>query len=214
VSPRSADADLRRSLLAAAAHIVANEGAAALSLRRLAAEVGTSTMAIYTHFGSMVQLRRAVRLHAFARFGQALAAVERTDDPVADLILLGWAYYGNGLRDPDLYRAMFMETPLDEEDAGVGVETFDVLVEAVERCIAAGRFTADDATAVALQLWVLQHGAVSLQLTGFLDADQAAATTTTVGGHLLEAFGDDPLTLAASFETATRRAATAGEPSR
>ena len=41
----------------AAARLIATDGLASLTLRRLTREVGTSTMAIYTHFGSMDELR-------------------------------------------------------------------------------------------------------------------------------------------------------------
>src|SRR5438477_232205 len=49
------------ALIEAAARLIATEGASGLTLRRVAEEVGTSTMAVYTHFGGMPELRRAVR---------------------------------------------------------------------------------------------------------------------------------------------------------
>src|SRR5438045_8769349 len=80
-------AEARRALIEAAARLIATEGAAALTLRRVADEVGTSTMAIYTHFGGMSELRRAVRQEGFARLAARAARVRETDDPVADLAL-------------------------------------------------------------------------------------------------------------------------------
>ena len=115
------------------ARLIATEGADGLTLRRVADEVGTSTMAVYTHFGGMTELRREVRREGFARLGAALTAVELTGDAVADLVLLGWAYYSNGTTNPNLYRAMFMDGPVGEADAEVGRETFDQLVTGVRR---------------------------------------------------------------------------------
>src|SRR5436189_5969729 len=57
--PRSTQ--LRSALIEAAARLIAAKGAAGMTLRGLAEEVGTSTMAVYTHFGGMPELRRAVR---------------------------------------------------------------------------------------------------------------------------------------------------------
>ena len=51
VSPRTADPALRVTLIETAARLIAEHGTDALTLRRLASEVGASTMAIYTHFG-------------------------------------------------------------------------------------------------------------------------------------------------------------------
>src|SRR3954452_4400703 len=160
----SKSSDLRSALIEAAAQLIATEGAAGLTLRGVADAVGTSTMAIYTHFGGMPELRRAVRREGFARLAEHLAAVRETEDAVADLALLGRAYYDNALSNPHLYRVMFMEQPLDEADAAARTETFEVLVAAMQRCIEDGRFAPADAADLATQFWALGHGVVSLQL--------------------------------------------------
>ncbi|MGH8570384.1 MAG: helix-turn-helix domain-containing protein, partial [Gammaproteobacteria bacterium] len=67
MSPRAADERVRLALIEAAARVLARDGPDALTTRRLASEVGTSTMALYTHFGGMDDLRRAVRLEWFER---------------------------------------------------------------------------------------------------------------------------------------------------
>ncbi len=168
---RVADPAVRAALIESAAQILATEGASRLTLRHLAQQVGTSTMAIYTHFGGMDQLRLEVCAEGFRRLATHLAAVERTDDPVADLIALGAAYTTNARENPHLYRAMFLDrlpiaTPVDvglgtpdgragrteagddpaTDTAGSGLvdeslATFEMLVEVTERCVAAGRFT-------------------------------------------------------------------------
>src|SRR2546423_3555500 len=117
VDDRSEKADARAALIDTAARLIATEGPAALTLRRIADEAGTSTMAIYTHFGGMPELRRAVRREGFARLAASLARVDETEDPVADLAMLGAAYYETALSNPDLYRVMFMEQPLDDPHA-------------------------------------------------------------------------------------------------
>ena len=65
--------NLRPALIEAAARLIATEGASGLTLRRVADAVGTSTMAIYTHFGGMPELRRAVRREGFARLAARAA---------------------------------------------------------------------------------------------------------------------------------------------
>src|SRR5436305_1858089 len=177
--------NLRPALIEAAARLIATEGASGLTLRRVADAVGTSTMAIYTHFGGMPELRRAVRREGFARLTARLAAVGETDDPLADLARIGHAYYENATAHPDLYRIVFMEQPLDEADAVIGSESFRFLDAGVARCIAAGIFRDADATELATQLWALGHGGVTLQLAGLLTAEQASRCLL---GTLLELF--------------------------
>jgi AcrR family transcriptional regulator len=209
VSPRTADPALRTTLIEVAARLIAEQGSAGLSLRRLASEVGSSTMAIYTHFGSMDEVRRAVRREGFGRLATHLAAVEESGDAVADLNMLGWAYYRNAVTNPNLYRAMFMEHPLDAADADVGVESFLHLVACVNRCIGAGRFDAADPLELTTQLWAMEHGIISAHLAGIpplLVTEQVIATIAAAAANLCKAFGDDPRSTGRSIGTARRRA--------
>lgn len=192
MSPRVADPAIRTALIEAAAQVTATEGSSALTLRRVAGEVGTSTMSVYTHFGSMDELRRAVRVEGFARLREHLNAVADTGDPVADLAHLGQAYYLTAVENPNLYRAMFMDGPVDEDDKETGLETFDRLVAGVQRCMDAGRFRPDDPRALALQLWGLQHGMITLQFAHMLTPDEALRGVLGAGYNLILAFGDDP----------------------
>jgi AcrR family transcriptional regulator len=203
MSPRSADPGVRMALLETAARIIATEGLGKLTLRRLAHDAGTSTMAIYTHFGGMTELRREIRREGFARLGARQAAVATTGDPVADVWSLGLAYYGNAIENPNLYQAMFMDGPVDAGDAGVGLETFGQLVTTVQRCIDAGRFDPADPRALATQLWALVHGLVTLQLARLLSTEQVLGCLDDGARHLVTAFGDDPRAFGRSLAHAT-----------
>jgi AcrR family transcriptional regulator len=196
--------DLRPALIDAAARLIAAEGPPALTLRRVAEEVGTSTMAIYTHFGGMAELRRAIRREGFARLAAQLAGVPETDDAVADVALLGLAYYLNAVRDPDLYRVAFMEQPLDADDATVGSEAFGRLVEGFERCIASGRFDAAEASALANEFWALGHGVITLQLAQLISAEEAIRCLDGAVLKLFTANGDDPAAARRSLDRARR----------
>lgn len=204
VSPRPAKPALRTALVEAAARIVANEGVTDLTLRRVAEEVGTSTMAIYTYFGGMSGLRRAVRHEGFARLADHLAQVSTSDDPVADISMIGLAYYVNGISNPDLYRVMFIEQPLDAEDARVGMNTFHTLVAAAERCIEAGRFGPGDPIDIATELWAITHAFVTLQLAGLLPPSEALDRYASAGRHLLIGLGDDPAAVDRAHASARR----------
>jgi AcrR family transcriptional regulator len=183
---------MRTALIEAAARLIAMEGTAGLTLRRVAEEVGTSTMAIYTHFGGMSELRRAVRREGFARLAGRAAQLRESDDPVAHLAILGREYYEHAMSNPHLYRVMFMEQPLDDDDAAARSETFDILVAGVERCIASGRFAPANPTDLATQFWAVGHGVTTLQLAQLLSIEEALTCVSGALLNLFTAWGDDP----------------------
>jgi AcrR family transcriptional regulator len=207
VSPRVADPAVRAALIEVAAGITAAEGRSALTLRRLAKDVGTSTMAIYTHFGGMDDLRREVRREGFARLGAHLSSVQRTRDPVADLGLLGWAYYVSATRDPNLYRAMFLDGPVDAEDFDAGLETFEQLVAAVGRCVEAGRFSPADPVHLATEFWSVTHGLISLQFANLLPAGEAIDRLASMSLSLYLGYGDEAPAAKRSMALTSKRAA-------
>ncbi|MBV9486602.1 MAG: TetR/AcrR family transcriptional regulator [Frankiaceae bacterium] len=176
---RTVEPEVRRRLIEAAAQLLADEGPSALSTRRLASSVGTSTMAVYTYFGGLPQLVQAVVDEGFTRLAAHLAAVPRTDDAAHDLLQLGWAYRQNAMENRELYAVMFGTASLggyrrSESELEQGRYTFDVLVAATERAMADGQFRRDDAECVAAQLWSALHGFVMLELAGFFEAHQDA----------------------------------------
>ena len=186
------DSSLRGELIDAAAALIAKEGTAALTLRRLAAEVGTSTMAIYTHFGGMEPLRRAIREEGFARLAARLAEVDPRAEPLDRLVELCFAYREWGVRNPDLYRAMFMEQALEAEEAAACASTFEALVGAVRSCEEEKLLAGGGPTeARASELWVAGHGVVTLRIAGLLSEEQASGCAAAVVAHLLNAFGAD-----------------------
>lgn len=175
----------RDLLIEAAARVLAEEGPAAVTARRMAVEIGASTMAVYTHAGSMDELLAAVHTEGFVRFHRRLSAVGRTDDPLADLHGLGVVYRRFARSEPHLYGAMFGRTLADAalttEQAEQALSTFGILRDAVARAIDAG-LLAGDPDAAASQIWATVHGFVSLELAGLLfDARPARAYDALLG---------------------------------
>src|SRR5688500_10824491 len=103
----SEQTDVRRRLIEVAADLLSEEGPSALSARRLARDAGTSTMAVYTHFGGMPALVRAVVAEGFARLYDRVAEVAPSDDPLVDLTAAAAAYRAHALAEPHLFFVMF-----------------------------------------------------------------------------------------------------------
>lgn len=203
MSPRAANPAVRPALIQAAARLLATGGPGNLSTRRLAAEVGTSTMTIYTHFGSMDDLHAAVRSDGFARIASALGSHAAGEDSVANLAAGGMAYLDAALAEPELYRAMFNHRPPPGDDAGN--EVFDLLVDRVRRCIEAARFTDADPSQCptwAGEVWTALHGMATLALAGVLPGDSHRFLLTDMIFRLAIGFGDDPVTARRSVDQA------------
>lgn len=169
---RSAEtADVRRRLLESAAMLLDEAGPDALTARRLARATGTSTMAVYTHFGGMPALVKEIVVEGFKRLAEHVSDPPQTSDPIDDLLQMAFHYRANALENPHLYSVMFGATSLGgyslaPEERAVGLYTFVVLSEAVDRAMALGALRRDNPALVAQQLWAAMHGYVMLELAG------------------------------------------------
>lgn len=197
---------VRDQLVESGIRLFEREGLQALSARNLAAEAGTSTMAVYTHFGGMTGLIDAIAGEAFARFTQALTEVPETDDPVADFFVMGAHYRAFALANPRRYQLMFgtsaeslnrFHTDLtvtgkasDHDEFSV---SFDALLNVVRRMIAAGRIRDDGESAIAGRLWSLSHGEVALEIAGFFGHEGHGITQilAPLTVDVLTGMGDD-----------------------
>ncbi len=164
--------DVTRRLLDEGARIIAEQGPAGLSMRKLAAAVGTSTMAVYTRFGDKDRLLRAMYSDGFGRLGEGLSAVSR--DSAESLLDLGRAYRSFALENRHLYGLMFGPVPPDFEPSADNImtaeATYQALVDAVVVAVEHAIFVGDPAR-IARHLWTVVHGMVSLELSGKLPAN-------------------------------------------
>jgi AcrR family transcriptional regulator len=201
-------AESRRRLLDAALRLLADGGPEALQARRLAAEVGASTMAVYTYFGGMGQLITEVVREGYIWFGRRLAEVPRGDDPVADLLALGMAYRGYALENPQLYRLMFGANAPGGRRAGndpsvaaaaealpEAQAAFAQLVDLVARVMRASAGAGQERPGpAAFQIWSALHGYVLLEVAGFFHAigDSEERLLLPLLAKLVVGVGADP----------------------
>jgi AcrR family transcriptional regulator len=175
--PRTHDEKLRLRLLDEGGRLLAEEGPAALTVRRLAERAGTSPSAVYSLFGDKWGLVEEMFREGFRRFAERIAALKPSDDPVADLDALGAAYRANGRANPHLYDLMFGQ-PFPqfqprEEVGALAMGTFGALVEAVGRCVDAGLLEGDSFTLAAI-FYSLIDGLTGLELIGWLGSPERA----------------------------------------
>lgn len=169
--PKTHDDALRGRLLASAAELISTDGVDALSLRKLAADVHTSTTAVYSLFGGKPGLIRTVYLEAFEGFERELRAAAKSDDPAEDLIQLGLAYRRYALAQPHLYALLFTDAArayLQQHEllAEVSASAFAILYDTAQRGVEAGVYVDEQPDVIAVSAWGLVHGLMSLELQG------------------------------------------------
>ena len=101
--PREHGEAERAALLAATAGIIGAEGAAAVTVRRVAAAAGVSTRAVYSLFGDKDGLLRGVFTVIAETMRRLHEAVPVADDPVTEIRPLALAYRAGALEQPNLY---------------------------------------------------------------------------------------------------------------
>ena len=169
-NPRGEGSKLADEIVAGAKAIVERTGTDdAVTLRSVAREVGIAAPSIYAHFADRDAVLWGLVDQVFDDISaQVEAVLVGHDDPVDRLVAGCEGYVAYGLDHPALYRVLFARQFPEEPDDGslpVGGEAFAVLVDAVERCVAAGRSTSTDPFADATAVWVAMHGMVSLWST-------------------------------------------------
>ncbi len=163
----------RAALLAAASRLLAEEGPEALTVRRIAAEAGVSTMGVYSRFGGKDGVLDALFREGFERLLAELGEQPPGADPVADLAAACRAYRRFAVAHATHYALMFQGAvpgfePTDESRA-VALASYQVLVDRVRRGLAAGVFApVASAERLAYAVWATCHGAVTLELLGLL----------------------------------------------
>jgi AcrR family transcriptional regulator len=172
---------LRRAILDAAGRLLAEYGPQALTVRRVAAEVGCSTTVLYTMFGGKVGLADALYREGFERLTRRLEEAEKAhdapEDPVARAAALAIAYRESALADRNYYDVMFGRAipgfEPSQESLAVGDASLGMLADAVREAMDAGVLIEGDPKAVAEVLWAAAHGVVSLELAGHFTPEVA-----------------------------------------
>jgi AcrR family transcriptional regulator len=173
MSPRRApDLDLRREQITRLARDVAEaEGWAAVTMRRLAGDLGATQPVLYSAFAGRQALIDAVALDGFSLLGAALRAVEAT--PMARM----QAYLDFAAANPRLYEAMFSMP----SDLRFGRGTHQPLTHAFTALREAfpphdedteGTGVGDERAEVA---WAALHGLAALQAGGRLPPERRQA---------------------------------------
>jgi AcrR family transcriptional regulator len=182
---------LRSAVIETAGEILARDGAAGLTMRRLAAALGCTTTVLYTMFGGKQGLIDAMYREGFERLTARMRAIPSDAPPAERLRLSGLAYRENALASPQLYQLAFggaaPEHRPGPEAAAAAEASLEPLIEIVQACIDAGIFRPENPRFIAQVLTAAAHGAVSLELSHYFwshaEAEQRYSTLTAAAAQ-------------------------------
>ncbi len=164
--------DLRAALLTEAAAMIAEGGAASLTMRAIGQRLGVSRAAPYRHFADQTALLVAVAANAFHRLRDRLQATVAgaSRSNVGRLRRVGEEYVHFALENPAHYRLMYGREALTREDLPELREAAEALFEQFVDVIRAhqrsGTIKRQDPRGQAYVAWSAVHGLASLVIEG------------------------------------------------
>ncbi|HWL41747.1 MAG TPA: TetR/AcrR family transcriptional regulator [Ilumatobacter sp.] len=176
------------ALIRAAHTILESAGPEALTVRRIAAEAGMSTMNVYSRFEGKHGVIDELYADGFRRLAAQLQAVPTTDDVVHDILSVMDAYRRFAIDNPTYYRVMFRSATLpsytpSSPALAVAFTCLQSMTARVELAQARGdvaTFPDWSAQEIAAWLWANCHGLVSVEAS---DVSVPAVSWATVFDH-------------------------------
>jgi AcrR family transcriptional regulator len=165
-------------VLNAAISILDEEGPDGFTVRAIALRADVAPMAIYNHFNGVNGVLEALWIEGFDRLRQAITF--DSPEPGEDLRNAGRSYRLFALENRGLYTVMFMHRFRNFEPSleasQIAAQTYETLVDNVERCQRNELFAQAPARDTAQVIWSACHGYVSLELLGINFAADREAT--------------------------------------
>jgi AcrR family transcriptional regulator len=131
--------------------MVQQHGVDALSMRGVAQEVGTSTRAVYSLFGSKDGLVAAISVHAFNVLREGVEGQPTTSSPAEDLIAVGLVFRRFVREHPSVFKMAFqggqMRTHPAVRDASfAALQVLKMRIARLEEAGILQGFSVEDAT--------------------------------------------------------------------
>lgn len=188
--------DLKVSLIEAANKILLRDGADALSLRAIAAEVGVSHMAPYAHFKNKKELIKSVAESGFVKMAETMETVafelkkDKSLTPGELVLAYGASYLEFATLNPQLYRLMLgqvetsgRKTKKDDIEQAVSADSVNSpFIESTKKpfillreAFALRGDNDEKVKAQALGAWSMVHGMAALIIEGHIQVPKGTS---------------------------------------
>ncbi len=195
--PKEHDEQTALALLDAAERLVAADGLEALSVRRVARQVGTTTRAVYSLFGSKDGMVIALGVRAFDLLWAAIDSSPTTADPAADLVEAGVGVFRRfALEHPALFRLAVQQAAvaadLAERFCGAAEHAMGGLGCRITRLAEADRLGAREMPQAACEFHALCEGLAALELRCSFPPEAAESIWRDALAALVAGWGAHP----------------------
>ncbi|ENV37110.1 hypothetical protein F959_01918 [Acinetobacter venetianus RAG-1 = CIP 110063] len=168
--------DRRELMTQAAVELLEQDGPNAMTVRKITAKIGMSSIAVYTEFGSMENLVASVVDYGFLQLIQKFQQLPSTDNVLLDLWQIVCVVREFALAHRHLYAVMFAAESVggyqrsgDELEQGIETLKFlhKICVKAVDE-----KFFSSSSRHATQHIWATMHGRLMLELAGYLSNDK------------------------------------------
>jgi AcrR family transcriptional regulator len=163
-----------KRIAVAARRLLDKEGVEAVTMRRVAAAVGVTAMAVYRHYPDRKGLLNALADEGFRELAERLDAVRSSGSFEERLTRVLDVNLTFGFENPRLFELMFL-TPREgarqyPKDFAAGKSpTANLWAQLLEEGMASGYFRKDDLWAIVFETGALMQGLMMLYLGGRVD---------------------------------------------
>lgn len=161
------------ALIEAARTILEADGPEGLTVRRIAAEAGMSTMNVYSRFNGKDGVIDELYADGYRRLADALGAVPATGDVVIDIVGTMAAYRMFAVENPTYYRIMFRTAAVSnfhpsDESSELAYSCLESLARRITIAQERGEIAIHDGWSpveIAGWIWATCHGLVALEMS-------------------------------------------------
>lgn len=165
-------------ILSAARRLLDEEGADAVTMRKVADAAGITAMAIYRHFPDREGLLNAIADQGFEELAEQLKNMRFSGEMEQRLTKMVEIYLDHALGNSRLFELMFLtpragarQYPRDFK-AGLS-PTANLMVDTLQEGMESGYFRKDDAWEIVFEMGALSHGLIMLYLGGRMNVTRA-----------------------------------------
>lgn len=168
--------DRRELMTQAAVELLEQDGPNAMTVRKITAKIGMSSIAVYSEFGSMENVVASVVDYGFLQLLQKFQQLPDTDNILSDLWNTVCLIREFSLAHRHLYAVMFAAESIggyqrSGDDLKQGIETLKFLHTLCAKAVEAKIFSSTSHHATQ-HIWATIHGRLMLELAGYLSNEK------------------------------------------
>ncbi len=168
--------EIRKSILDASIKLFVEEGFENVTIRKIADIIEYSPTTIYLYFKDKNEIFYQLHELGFQKMVAMNQNLANIKNPLTRLYKMGENYINFGLAHPEFYDIMFilnapMQTleGMENCDWKNGEAALHSLMEIIDECMKKGYIKKGNTQAVAMAIWGMVHGLVSLQIRSRFD---------------------------------------------